>query len=83
MDNILRSARVAKGLTQADVAAALGRYQGTISKYERRESRPDVAIAKAYAELLGLSPLQVLYPEDAALAGAPTASDRTQVEAAA
>lgn len=63
MDNILKTARRKKGLTQAQVAAALGRDQSTVSKYETGAARPDAAIAPAYATLLGIGVLDVLYPE--------------------
>lgn len=62
MSTHLRIARKKKGLTQAEVATALGRDQSTISKYEAGEVRPDVALAPVYAELLGISVVEVLYP---------------------
>ena len=63
MTTLLKTARKKRGLTQADVATALGRDQSTVSKYEAGSARPDVAIAPVYADLLGLTVVEVLYPE--------------------
>ncbi|KFN42309.1 helix-turn-helix transcriptional regulator [Arenimonas oryziterrae] len=65
MSTLLREARKKKGLTQAELAAALGRDQSSISKYEAGEIRPDVDVAKRYAELLDISVVDVLYPPSA------------------
>jgi transcriptional regulator with XRE-family HTH domain len=62
MTDALKSARKKRGLTQAEIASALGRDQSTVSKWEAGEIRPDVAIAPRYAELIGLSVVEVLYP---------------------
>jgi transcriptional regulator with XRE-family HTH domain len=66
----LRDARKKKGLTQAEVGNAIGRDQSTVSKYEAGSARVDVDVAPAYAEVLGVSIVDVLYPQFAAVEGA-------------
>ncbi|PRH82614.1 helix-turn-helix transcriptional regulator [Arenimonas caeni] len=56
----LKKAREALGLTQAEVAKAIGRDQPAISRYERG-ARPDLAIVPAYAKILGLTEVEVLF----------------------
>lgn len=50
----LKSARVNKGLTQADAAKILGISTDTLSNYERGKSFPDVPIIKRMEDLYGL-----------------------------
>lgn len=49
---LLREARLAAGLTQAEVAAALGRPQSFVAKIERGERRVDVIELADLAEVL-------------------------------
>ena len=52
---LLREMRVAKNLTQADVAANLGLPQSYVSKYESGERRLDFVEATLVCEALGMS----------------------------
>lgn len=62
---LIKSARQAKSLTQADVAEALGCELETISRYERGKSIPDSEQLLNLAIFLGVSPLELLpYKED-------------------
>jgi transcriptional regulator with XRE-family HTH domain len=54
MLRLLREARKAAGLTQADVARAFGRTQGAISKMESGEIRLDPIELQRLAELYGV-----------------------------
>ncbi len=58
--NLIKSARQAKSLTQADVAEALGCELETISRYERGKSIPDSEQLLNLAIFLGVSPLELL-----------------------
>lgn len=60
MGDHLRQARERLGLTQAQVAKAIGRDQPAISRYERG-ARPDLSIVPAYAKALELSEIEVLF----------------------
>ena len=51
---LLRAARKAAGLTQAEVAQAFGRTQGAISKMENGEIRIDPIELQRLAELYGV-----------------------------
>lgn len=57
---LIKSARQAKRLTQADVAEALGCELETISRYERGKSIPDSEQLLNLAIFLGVSPLELL-----------------------
>lgn len=59
---LLRAARKAAGLTQADVARAFGRTQGAISKMEAGEIRIDPIELQRFAELYGVE-VTALLPE--------------------
>jgi transcriptional regulator with XRE-family HTH domain len=61
MHRHLAAARIAKGLTQAEVATAIGRDQSLVSRYESGKSRVDVTVAPLLAEVLGLDLIAVLY----------------------
>lgn len=50
----LREKRLKKGLTQAEVAAAVGCDDSSISKYESGERTPELAIALRLEEALGV-----------------------------
>lgn len=50
---IIRSRRAARGLTQAQVAQALGVTATAVSKWERNASLPEVTLLPALARLLG------------------------------
>ncbi|MGH8029881.1 MAG: helix-turn-helix domain-containing protein [Arenimonas sp.] len=63
MGDHLKKARETMGLTQAQVAEAIGRDQPAVSRYERG-SRPDLSIVPAYAKVLGLTEMQVLFGAD-------------------
>ncbi len=43
--SIIKNERLAKGMTQADLATSVGTTQGTIGKYERGELQPDIAMS--------------------------------------
>lgn len=58
----LKNARVEKGLTQTQLAELIGKDQGIVSRYENGKSTFGADTAKAIAETLGLSVLDVLYP---------------------
>lgn len=51
----LKETRVAKNLTQADVAASLGLPQSYVSKYESGERRLDFVETALVCEALGMS----------------------------
>ncbi len=55
----LADARHAKNLTQADVAARLGKPQSYVSKYESGERRLDVVEFLGVCEALSTSPYTV------------------------
>jgi len=56
----LERARKKAGVTQADLAALLGRPQSFVAKYEGRERRLDVAEYLAIARMLGVDPYRLL-----------------------
>ena len=62
MLRLLRAARKAARLTQADVARAFGRTQGAISKMEAGEIRIDPIELQRFAELYGVE-VTALLPE--------------------
>ena len=53
--DLLKKARKTSGLTQEEVAHALGRHQSFVSKCESGERRVDVVELKKFAELYGKS----------------------------
>ena len=57
---LLVGARKAAGLTQAELAAKLGRPQSYVSKYERGERRLDVIEFLEVTKALGAEPEAVL-----------------------
>ena len=56
----LKKARKAKGLTQDDVAQALGAKNTTVSNWENGVSRPDVDTLVSLCRLYGISPNDIL-----------------------
>jgi transcriptional regulator with XRE-family HTH domain len=58
--SLLVAARKTKGMTQADVAVALGRPQSFVAKYENGERRIDVVEFVDIATALGVSTADVL-----------------------
>jgi transcriptional regulator with XRE-family HTH domain len=59
-EDALTQARHEKGLTQADVAARLGKPQSFVSKYESGERRLDVIEFVEVCEALKISPHQII-----------------------
>ncbi|EAP9194290.1 helix-turn-helix transcriptional regulator [Salmonella enterica] len=57
---LLRSARQDRGLTQAQLAKALGRPQSFVAKVENGERRLDIIEFAHIAHLLSLDPADVL-----------------------
>ncbi|WP_173979557.1 helix-turn-helix domain-containing protein [Magnetospirillum sp. UT-4] len=57
---LLVAARKSSGLTQAQVAAKLGRPQSYVAKYERGERRLDVLEYLDVAEAVGFDPCDLL-----------------------
>jgi len=51
----LRSVRTKAGMTQAQLAAKLGRTQSFVSKCERGERRLDIVELRAFCRALGIS----------------------------
>jgi len=51
----LRAGREALGLTQAELAAALGVHQTMISQYERGDRTPGLKLAGRWAAALGIT----------------------------
>ncbi|MGO4712183.1 helix-turn-helix domain-containing protein [Bradyrhizobium sp. 2TAF24] len=64
--SLLVQARKAKGMTQADVAAALDRPQSFVAKYENNERRIDVVEFIDIAGVLGVSSVDILSKIEAA-----------------
>lgn len=56
----LRETRKAAGLTQADVADALGVRQPTYADIETGSNSPNLATIERIAEALGVSPIELL-----------------------
>ena len=53
-DNITQLRR-SKGMTQAELAEKLNYTDKAVSKWERRESLPDITVLKAIADCFGVS----------------------------
>ena len=49
MANVMRDRRAALGLSQADLAAAVGLDKRQIRRYEAGEAQPTLVVAKAIA----------------------------------
>jgi transcriptional regulator with XRE-family HTH domain len=72
--DILRRTRKKQRITQKALAAALGRSQPFVAKYEMGELRLDIVEFVRIVRLLGLNPAKVL--KDVAAALQPLESDR-------
>lgn len=57
---LLRQARQAADLTQAELSKQLGRPQSFVSKYERGERRLDVVEFMEICERIGVEPLDMM-----------------------
>ena len=66
---LLREVREEAGLTQTQVAEALGMHQSYVSKYETGERRLDVVELRRVAMAVGLSPTAVMRRLDKLLDG--------------
>lgn len=60
LQSLLVEARKAKGLTQAELATALGKPQSFVAKYENGERRIDVVEFVDIAAVLGVSTADLL-----------------------
>ena len=56
---IVRERRKALGLTQEQVAEALGISAPAVNKWEREVSLPDITLLPPLARLLGVSPCEL------------------------
>jgi len=63
MDHPLKVARKRLNLNQAQAAVLLDTTQASISKYESGEVTPSTEVAAKLAAKLGMSELELLYPE--------------------
>lgn len=68
--DILRDARIAAGLTQAELAQDLGAGQSFVSKYESGERRLDLAEVRRIAIALNSSLPEVVSKLESLLSGA-------------
>lgn len=57
----IKDARIAKGLTQDQLADQIGKSQAVVSRYESGEIPIDAQIAPLIASALGMNILAVLY----------------------
>jgi len=60
LQEVMVEVRRAKVMTQADVAARLGKPQSFVAKYERGERRLDVIEFLDVADALGVDPCELL-----------------------
>ena len=61
----LKSARVNKGLTQAQAAVLIGVTVDTLSNYERGKSYPDVPVIQKMEKVYGVSYSDLIFlPKD-------------------
>ncbi|MGD9738431.1 MAG: helix-turn-helix domain-containing protein [Parvibaculaceae bacterium] len=60
LSQFLKATRRAAGMTQTQVAGAMGRPQSFVAKYEGGERRLDLIELVAVAHALGREPLQLL-----------------------
>ena len=58
--NALKNARKARGITQAQLAEALGKPQSFIAKVESGERRLDVVVFVHLARLVGVEPENIV-----------------------
>jgi transcriptional regulator with XRE-family HTH domain len=64
---LLVQIRTERGLVQEDIAAALGRHQSDVSKYERGHHRLDLPELDLVCKAIGISRAQLLKRYEAAL----------------
>jgi putative transcriptional regulator len=62
--SLVRSFRIREGLTQQELATAVGASRGTIAAIERRRSVPSVSLALAIADRLGATVEELFAPDD-------------------
>src|SRR5918912_1265289 len=55
MPEIMRKRRIEQGLSQADLAAAVGLDKRQIRRYEAGDAQPSLGAARAIAQVLGIS----------------------------
>lgn len=67
--SLIVAAREKSGLTQADVAARLGRHQSFVSKYESGERRLDVVEMVLICIALGVEPQAIVVEVHARIKG--------------
>ena len=60
LQNLLRKARQDAGLTQAELAARLGKPQSYVSKYEHGERRLDIVELLEVMSEIGADPLELV-----------------------
>ena len=65
--SLLRTVRKERGLTQAQLADALGVEQSTVSKIERRERRLDVSELRRVCLVLGITLIDFIKRYESAL----------------
>lgn len=54
MVGVLRKARLAAGLTQAEVAASMGRSRSSVANFEACRQDTPISVVVGYAEAVGL-----------------------------
>ena len=60
----IKSARVNAGLTQTDVAKAVGKSKNTIVSYEAYTTSPDMKTALAMAKLFNMSVDEIVWTQE-------------------
>lgn len=60
----MKEARKRKGMTQIELANAVGASQAHISKLENGTEQVSPDLAKRLAEVLGLDVVKILYPNE-------------------
>lgn len=63
MDHPLKRLRVSRELSQVKLAELLGIAQSLVSKYENGDVTPSIEKAAEIAAKLGMSELELLYPD--------------------
>lgn len=61
---LIKAARVNAGLTQTDVAKAIGKSKNTIVSYESYTTIPDINTAKEMAKLFNMSVNDIIWSKD-------------------
>lgn len=60
----IKAARVNAGLTQQEVADAVGKTKNTIASYENYTTCPDIQTAQAMAKIFNMSLDDIIWAED-------------------